>query len=111
MLLPDLRRAISLGMKQLCFFYYCRCGYIKVDQKETSPIFTQFLDCVWQISQQFPTAFQFNERFLLTIHNHVYSCQASYISDLSIFMLSTFKHLRLKGFSFLLNVFVALAEK
>ena len=53
----------------------CRCGYVKSDVKETSPIFTQFLDCVWQISQQFPTAFQFNERFLLTIHNHVYSCQ------------------------------------
>lgn len=52
-----------------------RCGYVKSDVKETSPIFTQFLDCVWQISQQFPTAFQFNERFLLTIHNHVYSCQ------------------------------------
>ncbi|XP_065059057.1 myotubularin-related protein 6-like [Rhopilema esculentum] len=52
-----------------------RCGFLKGDSKETSPIFTQFLDCVWQFTQQFPTAFQFNQRFLITIHNHVYSCQ------------------------------------
>eukprot|EP00794_Sanderia_malayensis_P007201 gene7201-8007_t len=52
-----------------------RCGLISGDSKECSPIFSQFLDCVWQLTQQFPTAFQFNERFLLTIHTHVYSCQ------------------------------------
>ena len=45
------------------------------DARETSPIFTQFLDCVWQIMVQFPTAFQFNEHFLVTLHDHVYSCQ------------------------------------
>ena len=59
------------------FYISSRCGFVKGDQKETSPIFTQFLDCVWQFLQQFPTAFQFNERFLLTIHHHVYSCQVS----------------------------------
>ncbi|CAH1777080.1 unnamed protein product [Owenia fusiformis] len=53
-----------------------RCGFLEhVEVKETSPIFTQFIDCVWQLSRQFPCAFQFNERFLLTIHDHVYSCQ------------------------------------
>ena len=25
--------------------------------------------------QQFPSAFQFNEKFLLTLHDHVHSCQ------------------------------------
>ncbi|XP_005111133.2 myotubularin-related protein 6 [Aplysia californica] len=53
-----------------------RCGLLEsVETKETSPVFTQFLECVWQIMQQFPCAFQFNERFLLTIHDHAYSCQ------------------------------------
>ena len=53
-----------------------RCGFIAgVDAKEISPVFTQFLDCVWQLTQQFPTAFQFNERYLLALHDHVYSCQ------------------------------------
>jgi myotubularin-related protein 6/7/8 len=43
--------------------------------KETSPIFQQFLECVWQISQQYPCAFEFNEKFLIKLHEHVYSCQ------------------------------------
>ncbi|XP_025086594.1 myotubularin-related protein 6-like isoform X2 [Pomacea canaliculata] len=53
-----------------------RCGYLdSVDAKEVSPVFAQFLDCVWQLMQQFPCCFQFNERFLLTIFDHAYSCQ------------------------------------
>ena len=64
-----------------------RCGHINPDvsssgiesssnlSKETSPIFTQFIDCVWQMMQQFPFDFEFNELLLLTLHDHVYSCQ------------------------------------
>ncbi|KAK6168446.1 hypothetical protein SNE40_020977 [Patella caerulea] len=53
-----------------------RCGFLNtVDGKEISPVFTQFLESVWQLSQQYPCAFQFNERFLIAIHDHVYSCQ------------------------------------
>ncbi|XP_071846266.1 phosphatidylinositol-3,5-bisphosphate 3-phosphatase MTMR8-like [Apostichopus japonicus] len=52
-----------------------RCGLINVDPREVSPIFTQFIDCVWQLTQLYPCAFQFNERFLLELHDHVYSCQ------------------------------------
>ncbi|XP_077983643.1 phosphatidylinositol-3,5-bisphosphate 3-phosphatase MTMR6-like [Glandiceps talaboti] len=52
-----------------------RCGFLDVDPREISPVFTQFLDSVWQLTQQYPCAFQFNERFLLTLHDHVYSCQ------------------------------------
>ncbi|CAO3580891.1 unnamed protein product [Absidia cylindrospora] len=44
-------------------------------QKETSPVFHQFLDCVYQLVQQFPTRFEFNEHFLVDLHYHVYSCQ------------------------------------
>ncbi|XP_040600646.1 myotubularin isoform X2 [Mesocricetus auratus] len=42
---------------------------------DRSPIFLQFIDCVWQMSKQFPTAFEFNERFLITILDHLYSCR------------------------------------
>nr|XP_008273256.2 myotubularin isoform X4 [Oryctolagus cuniculus] len=42
---------------------------------DRSPIFLQFVDCVWQMSKQFPTAFEFNERFLITILDHLYSCR------------------------------------
>lgn len=53
-----------------------RCGFLScVDTKETSPVFTQFIEGVWQMMQQFPCAFQFNERFLLMLHDHVFSCQ------------------------------------
>ncbi|KAL5286475.1 MTMR6 family protein [Megaselia abdita] len=52
-----------------------RCGHIQTDSKEISPIFTQFLDCTWQLMQQRNDAFEFNERFLLILHDHVQSCQ------------------------------------
>lgn len=44
----------------------------KNDQR--SPIFLQFLDCVWQVMRQYPLSFEFNENFLLTIHEHSTSC-------------------------------------
>lgn len=52
-----------------------RCGHIQGDPQEVSPTFIQFLDCVWQLTQLYPQAFQFNERYLITIEEHVYSCQ------------------------------------
>ncbi|XP_077914850.1 phosphatidylinositol-3,5-bisphosphate 3-phosphatase MTMR2 [Halichoerus grypus] len=41
---------------------------------DRSPVFLQFIDCVWQMTRQFPTAFEFNEYFLITILDHLYSC-------------------------------------
>lgn len=52
-----------------------RCGHLDTDPKEVSPVFTQFLECVWQLSEQFPCVFEFNERYLIEIHNQVYACQ------------------------------------
>lgn len=48
-----------------------RCGHPTSDQ--TSPIFQQFLDAVYQLTLQFPTHFQFNELFLSKIAEGVYS--------------------------------------
>lgn len=42
---------------------------------DRSPVFLQFMDCVWQLTQLFPNAFQFNETFLITILDHLYSCR------------------------------------
>uniref|UniRef100_A0A1A7YLX3 Myotubularin related protein 7b n=1 Tax=Iconisemion striatum TaxID=60296 RepID=A0A1A7YLX3_9TELE len=52
-----------------------RYAHLDGDPKEVSPVMDQFLECVWQLSEQFPCAFEFNERFLIALHTHVYSCQ------------------------------------
>lgn len=41
---------------------------------QTAPTFLQFIDAVWQIWRQFPTAFEFNEELLLFLLQHMYSC-------------------------------------
>lgn len=40
-----------------------------------SPVFHQFLDCVYQLVRQYPDRFEFNERFLRRLLYHLYSCQ------------------------------------
>ncbi|KAH7082242.1 protein-tyrosine phosphatase-like protein [Paraphoma chrysanthemicola] len=42
---------------------------------ELSPVFHQFLDCVYQLYYQHPTRFEFSERFLRRLLYHLYSCQ------------------------------------
>ncbi|XP_075707770.1 phosphatidylinositol-3,5-bisphosphate 3-phosphatase MTMR6 isoform X2 [Rhinoderma darwinii] len=61
---------ISFGHK-----FADRCGQLDSESKEISPVFTQFLECVWHLTEQFPLAFEYNEAFLLQIHEHVHSCQ------------------------------------
>ncbi|XP_071946377.1 phosphatidylinositol-3,5-bisphosphate 3-phosphatase MTMR3-like isoform X2 [Antedon mediterranea] len=53
-----------------------RCGHAKQndDANERCPVFLQWLDCVHQILTQFPTAFQFNETFLIKLVKHTFSC-------------------------------------
>lgn len=40
---------------------------------ERSPIFVLFLDCVWQIMQQFPHSFEFDEELLIILADHFQS--------------------------------------
>ncbi|KAG2389624.1 hypothetical protein C9374_014184 [Naegleria lovaniensis] len=42
---------------------------------EVSPVFLQFIDCVFQIWQQYPSHFEFNENFLFLILDSLYSCK------------------------------------
>ncbi|EMC94927.1 hypothetical protein BAUCODRAFT_34931 [Baudoinia panamericana UAMH 10762] len=44
-------------------------------EKEIAPIFHQFLDAVFQLQRQYPTAFQFNELFLRRLLYQVYAGQ------------------------------------
>ncbi|XP_056637371.1 myotubularin-related protein 10-B [Diorhabda sublineata] len=44
-----------------------RLGHILCKDIEPSPIFLLFLDCVWQLLQQFPNAFQISETYLTTL--------------------------------------------
>jgi len=41
---------------------------------QRAPIFLQFIDAVWQLTQQFPCCFEFNERFLLDVYDGMLSC-------------------------------------
>jgi myotubularin-related protein 1/2 len=43
--------------------------------EERSPIFIQWIDCVWQYISEFPTAFEFNINLLKTLLDEVYSCR------------------------------------
>ncbi|KAF2712915.1 phosphatases II [Pleomassaria siparia CBS 279.74] len=49
---------------------------------ELSPVFHQFLDATYQLMYQYPTRFEFNERFLRRLLYHLYSCQyGSFLFD------------------------------
>jgi hypothetical protein len=48
-----------------------RCG--RLTHKETSPVFLQFLDCVYQLTRQFPTEFEFTDQLLILLAQLCYS--------------------------------------
>ena len=51
-------------------------------EKSFSPVFIQFLDCVYQIFHQFPTLFEFNPEFLKDIAYHSFSlCFRTFIAN------------------------------
>ncbi|KAM8974654.1 myotubularin-related protein 10 [Pelodytes ibericus] len=45
-----------------------RCNHLKKSDKEC-PLFMLFLDCVWQLLEQYPAAFQFTETYLTVLHD------------------------------------------
>lgn len=65
--------------------FHTRCGHGESsstssnaagrDEGQISPIFLQFLDCVYQIVTLYPEAFEYTPQYLLEIANHIYSCR------------------------------------
>ncbi|KAI8453821.1 protein-tyrosine phosphatase-like protein [Phakopsora pachyrhizi] len=41
--------------------------------KESSPVFHQFLDCVYQLQRQYPQRFEFNGRYLERLHEELHA--------------------------------------
>merc|ERR1712154_256895 len=62
---------ISFGHK-----FHERFGQTKddINNSERSPVFIQFLDCLYQIIQQFPNKFEYNTHLLSYIAYHTTSC-------------------------------------
>src|SRR5271163_3602123 len=54
-----------------CSSWYQTCPQPSVQLKSNH----YWQDCVWQMTQQFPYAFEFNEAFLLAIMTHLHSCR------------------------------------
>jgi hypothetical protein len=49
---------------------------------EQSPIFIQFMDCVYQLMMQYPNWFEFNEEYLISILDNLYSGRfGTFLSD------------------------------
>lgn len=50
-----------------------RCGHTSSTKaSERSPVFLLFLDAVWQVLNQYPCSFEFNERLLIKLFEHAY---------------------------------------
>ncbi|XP_038640245.1 myotubularin-related protein 10 isoform X2 [Scyliorhinus canicula] len=48
-----------------------RCNHLGESEKHECPLFLLFLDCVWQLLQQFPAAFEFTETYLTVLYDSV----------------------------------------
>uniref|UniRef100_A0A8D0DSF9 Myotubularin-related protein 12 n=1 Tax=Salvator merianae TaxID=96440 RepID=A0A8D0DSF9_SALMN len=49
-----------------------RCNHLRQTDKEEAPIFLLFLDCVWQLVQQYSPAFEFTETYLTVLSDSLY---------------------------------------
>lgn len=77
-----LRGFAALIEKEFCSFghkFAQRLGHGKqrgnYHETQRSPIFTQFIDCVFQVLKRFPTEFEFNSLFLADLVDHSLSCR------------------------------------
>ncbi|XP_062327111.1 myotubularin-related protein 10 [Osmerus eperlanus] len=49
-----------------------RCNHLKRNDKEECPLFLLFLDCVWQIMNQYPAAFEFTDMYLTVLSDSMW---------------------------------------
>jgi myotubularin-related protein 9 len=60
--------------------FHIRCAHAAFAQGTLtgpfeSPVFLCFLDCVWQLTRQYPTSFEFNQEFLIFVAEHTYASE------------------------------------
>lgn len=53
---------------------FCALVSGRLQSTQRSPVFLQFIDCVYQMMQQYPCAFEFNQAFLIAVLDNMYSC-------------------------------------
>jgi len=74
-----MRGFCALVAKEWCSFghkFQERAGHmLDKDDGDISPVFTQFLDAVWQLVRLFPHAFEFNGKLPLLLAHHLYACR------------------------------------
>lgn len=64
------------GLPQAGHPFHLRCAhsaYSHARLKQEAPLFLLFLDCVWQLSRQFPFSLEFGECLLLTLFDNAYA--------------------------------------
>ncbi|XP_029947478.1 myotubularin-related protein 10 isoform X2 [Salarias fasciatus] len=49
-----------------------RCNHLKKNDNKESPLFMLFLDCVWQMMNQYPAAFEFTETYLTVLSDSMW---------------------------------------
>ncbi|XP_069780282.1 myotubularin-related protein 12 isoform X2 [Narcine bancroftii] len=64
----------SLIQKEWLMGSHCfldRCNHLRGNDKE-APVFLLFLECIWQLLQQYPPAFEFTETYLTILSDSMY---------------------------------------
>ncbi|RKO97342.1 hypothetical protein CXG81DRAFT_3995, partial [Caulochytrium protostelioides] len=64
---------LSLSGQQTTQTAALALDYTPVDSKESAPIISQYLDCVYQLMVQYPTAFEFGPPLLAFLNTHAFS--------------------------------------
>ncbi|XP_078077346.1 myotubularin-related protein 12 isoform X3 [Mustelus asterias] len=54
-----------------CHCFLDRCNLLRNNDKE-APVFLLFLECVWQLLQQYPPAFEFTETYMTILSDSMY---------------------------------------
>lgn len=73
---PSLLLFPSRGTPQAGHPFHLRCArsaYSHARLKQEAPLFLLFLDCVWQLSRQFPFSLEFSECLLLALFDNAYA--------------------------------------
>lgn len=55
--------------------FHKRCAHGHTATQDYSPVFLQFIECVWNLLQQHPAAFEFNEHLLHFLAMHLHACR------------------------------------